>query len=784
MFFVQQLELSLPVVDGIGLTDDEVTSLLKKHKLRLRIDELLYLQQHILKRPPTVAECVLWSIQGSEHCSYKSSKLYLQKLCSEAPHVILGPTEDAGVVAVATDNQGYRYGLVVSHESHNHPSQLVPYEGAATGVGGNVRDVVCMGAEVIAIGNSLRFGAIHRSQTKVIQEGVVAGIAGYANPIGVPTIAGDVYYHPQYNNNCLVTVVTLGIVREDELIHSYVPAGMDEGVFILVGKATDGSGFAGASFASQTLQDNTQNRSAIQEPNAFLKNHLLKANYALFAQLKKMNCLHQVGFKDLGAGGIACASIEMAAASGLGAYINLDKVPTLSADLPPEVLLCSETQERFLWVVPKKLTPLVLDHYNKIFELGEMCLGAKAQVIGAPTADGWYTVTYRQAQLVHIPAKEFSAQLVYQRPSHHESKTRAEPKLPSPQDYNQLFLNLLAHEHIASRAPIFEQYDKQVQGRTILAAGEADAGVLQPFNDESYPAEIRNTGIALSLDQCPGYNLIDPYWGAVNAVVESARNVVAVGATPLAITDCLCFGNPEKAEHFWSFTEAIRGLIDACKAIGLKNEPHYSLPIIAGNVSFYNESTASVIPPSPMISCIGGLVDVSKALTFSLKQTDSLLLLVGERFNECGGGVYYAFHGELGAYCPKPNLEQIGNELRAVQEVIEKELILAAHDIADGGIAIALAEMSFKNEIGVKVEIPGTLLPSQQLFSESGGFVLEANQDSLAAIERCFATYAIPLFVIGRTQSKPQLEIASIINLPIAQAKKHWQNGLRNKLCY
>lgn len=781
---MHQLELATPViVDCTGLTDDEIASLLKEHQLRLTIDELLFLQQHLLKRPPTLAECVLWSIQGSEHCSYKSSKIHLQKMKSEAPHVILGPTEDAGIIAVATDNQGYRYGLVVSHESHNHPSQLVPYEGAATGVGGNIRDVVCMGAEVIAIGNGLRFGAIDRPQTKVIQEGVVAGIAGYANPIGVPTIAGDVYYHPHYNDNCLVTIVTLGIVRERELIHSFVPQSIEQPVFILVGKATDSSGFAGASFASQTLHDTTQNRSAIQEPNAFLKNHLLKANYALFAQLKEMNCFNEVGFKDLGAGGIACASIEMAVAGGWGAHIDLDKVPTASKNLPAEVILCSETQERFLWVVPQKLKHLILEHYNKTYELGEICLEAQAKVIGAATVDGLYTVTYRNKPIVQVAAKEFTTAQVFVRPQQKPVNQFKEPQIETPADYNQLLLTLLAHEHIASRAPVFEQYDKQVQGRTIFAAGEADAGVLQPFNDESYPEEIRHTGIALSLDQSPGYNLIDPYWGAVNAVVESVRNVVAVGATPLAITDCLCFGNPEKPEHFWSFTEAVRGIIDACQAIGLKDENHYSLPIISGNVSFYNESAACVIPPSPMISCIGILKDINTAITMHIKQPDSLLLLVGERRDECGGGVYYALHDHLGAHCPKPNLKQIGNELRAVQEVIEQGLILAAHDISDGGLAIALAEMSFKNSIGVNVTLSGTLSAAQQLFSESGGFVLEAKQSSLSAIEHCFARYDIPLLFLGRTQSKPQLEIGSIINIPIALAKEHWQNGLRNKLC-
>ena len=271
------------------MSADEIARLLQKYKLSLTVDEALTIQNEFLKRPPTLAECVLWSIQGSEHCSYKSSRVHLKQFNTDGPHVILGAKEDAGMVAVAQDKQGHRYGVIISHESHNHPSQIVPYEGAATGVGGNVRDVCCMGGEVIAIADSLRFGDINRSHTHWIQEGVVSGIAGYGNPLGIPNIAGDVYYDAAYNENCLVTVVTLGIVREDHIIHSYAPENADDYVFILVGKPTDNSGFGGASFASTTLEEDSKerNKGAVQEPNAFLQRHILKANYALFKYLER-----------------------------------------------------------------------------------------------------------------------------------------------------------------------------------------------------------------------------------------------------------------------------------------------------------------------------------------------------------------------------------------------------------------------------------------------------------------------------------------------------------------
>src|SRR5436190_9347666 len=291
--------------DFSSLSPDSIQEILKKYALSLTVEEALTIQNALLKRPPTLAELVLWSIQGSEHCSYKSTRKFLKQFNTEGPHVLLGAKEDAGIVAVATDNQGLRYGVVISHESHNHPSQIVPYEGAATGVGGNVRDVCCMGAEVIAVADSLRFGDINRAKTHWIHQGVVGGIGGYGNPLGVPNLAGDLYYDSAYNENCLVTVVTLGIVREDHIIHSYAPANADDYVFILVGKPTDNSGFGGASFASSTLEKDSQerNKGAVQEPNAFLQRHVLKANYALFKLLRESNLIDKVGFKDLGAGG-------------------------------------------------------------------------------------------------------------------------------------------------------------------------------------------------------------------------------------------------------------------------------------------------------------------------------------------------------------------------------------------------------------------------------------------------------------------------------------------------
>ncbi|CDZ77874.1 Phosphoribosylformylglycinamidine synthase 2 [Legionella massiliensis] len=770
--------------DFSQLSSDEIADLLKRFNLRLTVDEALTIQNSLLKRPPTYAECVLWSIQGSEHCSYKSSRKHLNQFNTSAPHVILGPKEDAGIVAVAKDKQNRRYGIVVSHESHNHPSQLVPFEGAATGVGGNVRDVCCMGAEVIAVADSLRFGDINRAKTTWIQQGVVQGIAGYANPLGIPNLAGDTYFDEAYNENCLVTVVTLGVVREDHIIHSYAPENAKDYRFILVGKPTDNSGFGGAAFASATLSEEEQekNKGAVQEPNAFLQRHILKANYAMFEWLREQNLIDRVGFKDLGAGGIACASVELAEASGYGAEIDLDLVPTSMKNLLPAVVLCSETQERFMWVVPEHLVDKFLAHYNERFALPEICDGAQATLIGQLRYDGLYVVHAQGKEIVSAKAKDITQGILYDRPYSAKSQTHKEPAPITIQDYNKVLLALLAHENIASRAPIYECYDKQVQGRSAVEPGWADAGVLTPFNEDKYPEEIRHTAVALSVDHNPRYNKIDAYWGAVNAVIESVRNIIAVGAWPLSLTDCLCFGNPENPEQMGEFVDSVRGIVDACKAVKMFDNREVSLPIISGNVSLYNESAQGAIPPSPIVSCLGASNDIAKILTYDLKQSNSILVHVGETKDECGGSVYYQLHNQLGSQLPKPNLAKFADEIAAVHQAIQTGLVLAAHDISEGGIAVALAEMSFKNKIGVKLSIPGELPTDRKLFSESGGFILEVSAQNLAELEQLLRGYSVSFETIGETTEEPILLMNSVINLPISTASTAWEKGLVERL--
>ena len=770
-------------IDFSKIDTEQIQKKLTELNIPLTVKETLKIQNEMLGRAPSLAELVLFSIQGSEHCSYKSSRKHLKKFTTEGPDVVLGAKEDAGVVSITEDNDGHRWCIVMSHESHNHPSQIVPYEGAATGVGGNVRDVMCMGAEVIACTDSLRFGEIKKNKTKWIHDGVVAGIAGYGNPLGIPNIGGDLYYHEGYNENCLVTLVTLGIVREDHIIHSYAPKDANNYDLILIGKPTDNSGFGGASFASLELEEEKKgrNKGAVQEPNAFLERHLLKSTYALFDILKKENLINKVGFKDLGAGGVACASVELAETSGYGAEIWMEKIHIGIKGLHPSVYLCSETQERFMWVCPPEITPMIIDHYNNVFDLPKVSSGAQASVIGKITENGMYVVHNGSEKIVDAPASEVTKGFLYDRPYNKIKRDYREPKIVKPDNYNDILIKILSHENVCSRKPIYEKYDKQVQGRTYTETGLADAGVMAPFNSSQYPKEIRKTGIALSTDHNPRYGLIDPYWSGVNAVVEAMRNVASVGATPHAITDCLCYGNPEKPQQMWEFVEGVRGINDACKTITLKHSPESPTPIIAGNVSFYNESKNKSIPPSPIVSCLGKIKNVKKTTTMSFKNENSSIIMIGKRKNELGGSIYYSLQNELGKELPKPSLVEVKNQIYGITDCIENDLIVSCHDISEGGIATALCEMTFENFIGCTIKIESKMSNEKILFTETGGFILEAKKDQVESIKSIFNQYNLDIYIIGSTGGK-EIKINDVINVSIANAKKSWENGLRNKL--
>ncbi|HEV7180178.1 MAG TPA: AIR synthase related protein, partial [Candidatus Baltobacteraceae bacterium] len=476
-----------------GRTDDDLRAAAAKAGVALRPDELRAIAQ-TLGRDPSVVELAAFDAQWSEHCSYKSSRHLLKKLPTTGAAVVLGPAEDSGILHLGEHN-GERYGIVIAHESHNHPSQVVPFEGAATGIGGIVRDVVCMGAEVIAVADPLRFGrAEPGSHQRYVAQGVVDGISAYGNAIGVPNIAGDVYFDERFDDNCLVNVVALGIVREADIIHSYAPANADGWDLILVGKATDASGFGGASFSSVTLdaQDEESNKGAVQVPDPFLKNVLMRASYRVFGLLREKNAT--VGFKDLGAGGIMGCSAEICSAGGYGATIDLDAVNVAIQGLPSEVIAIGETQERLIWAVPPALTAEVLGVYNDEFTLPQIAHNARAVKIGTVRADKRYVLRHNGETVMDVDIDFLTGSIRDELPY---------DELPAPPvpdgrplvtgvQLDEMLERVLAHADVCSREPLYRRYDGVVRGQTLIPRGDGDAGVLAPVHGSTL-------GMALSV---------------------------------------------------------------------------------------------------------------------------------------------------------------------------------------------------------------------------------------------------------------------------------------------
>lgn len=803
------------------LTDEEIEKILKENKIGLTVSEARKTEE-ILGRPPTLTEAVIFGIQCSEHCSYRSSKKYLKSLPVKAPNVMLGVGEDAGIVEIAEEN-GEKYGLIMAHESHNHPSQIVPFEGAATGVGGIVRDVVCMGGKVIATMDPLRFGDIKNNTSRRIAGGVVAGIAGYGNPIGVPNLGGDMYFDESFNDNCLVNVVAFGLVKSSELIHSFVPdEAADLGYdIIIVGKPTDNSGMGGASFASIELdeKDKEANKGAVQQPNPFLKRHLLVSTYDLFRIIKEKGYMNKVSFKDMGAGGNVCSTIEQVAKAGYGADVYLDKIHVGMENLHPSVIACSETQERFAWICHPDLTQMILDHYNTTWDLPMVAENAGARHVGK-VKKGNYTIWFNNEKEADAPAKDLTEGLQYDRLVEAPKRTFSEPVIKEKSDYSDDLIALLESENIASRKPVFEKYDKQVRGDTVVESGEADATILAPLLGEDVSEKLKKTGIALSTDGNPRYGKISPYLQGMNAVIESMRNVAAVGAYPIALTDCLNYGNPEKPQQMWEFVEGVRGVKEACEGVPLKIAPDYATPIISGNVSLYNESKGKPIAPSAIIACAGKIEDYEKAPTMQLKNAGNLLYLLGARKDELGGSEYYRLSGELGANVPKPDLAQVKTQIYSMVDAVEAGVVESAHDISEGGIAVALAEMCFggraDGELGAEVDLDGTescidiisstgmagmaattgmavetakenLKNYQKLFTETGGFLLEIKPENCIKFEEiCGKNGVKEIFKVGEVKENSTILIKNgpdiIVNLSLEKAKNAWWNGLRSKM--
>ncbi len=767
-------------IDIKGMPDKGLSEFLRKNAISLSVFEARKVVE-LIGRNPTLTELYIFNTQWSEHSSYKSSRSVLKALLpTQAPNVILGPVEDSGIVELGYIN-GERYGIVVSHESHNHPSQVVPYEGAATGVGGIIRDVLCMGAKIIAIADPLRFGnpfGKNKNKVRYITNEVINGIAGYGDAVGIPNICGDIYFNDSFDENCLVNVVCLGIVKEKDIIHSYAPKNAEGYDIIIVGKATDNSGFGGAAFASLILdeKDRESNRGAVQVPDPFLKNVIIRASYAVFEEAREKGI--ELGFKDMGAGGIMCSTSELCSDADFGADIDLSKVNVSMNNLPPYIIACSETQERFTWICPPEFTRVLLKIYNEDFELPNISLGAGAFVIGKVTKQQDYVLRHEGKVVCNVPIKVVTQGIKYERSKKAPKRNFKEPNLKEPGDYNKALLSVLKHPNVASKAKAYRHYDTSVMVNAVIETGYADAGVMKCVDNSSF-------AVALKADCNPRFCNIDPYWGAVNAVAESMRNVAAVGAVPSALTDCLNYGNPEKPEAFYDFYEGVRGIADAAKNLFYKGTKR-AVPVISGNVSFYNESASGrAIDPSPIVACIGILKDYSKAITMKLKKENSTLFLIGDRKDELGGSVYYDVNNELGAVVPIIDFEKERNIIYVIIDAINAGLLLSCHDISDGGLATTISEMVLggdaDGEVGAEINLGFTNLRADKaLFSETSGFVFEVEDEKIEKLKTLFKFYKINMVELGKTKGKNLIITKNnkkIIDLPISKLKEAWTTG-------
>jgi len=678
----------------------------------------------LLGREPNLTELGMFSVMWSEHCSYKSSRTFLKKLPTEGLHVIQGPGENAGAVDI-----GDGLAAVFKMESHNHPSFIEPYQGAATGVGGILRDIFTMGARPIALLDSLRFGPLDRPKNRYLFSGVVAGIAGYGNCIGVPTVGGEVYFNEIYNHNPLVNVFCLGIARKDRIFRGRA-SGVGNPV-LYIGAKTGRDGIHGATMASDSFDEGSESmRPTVQVGDPFTEKLLLEACLELMEQ----DLL--VGIQDMGAAGLTSSSCEMASRAGTGIELELAIVPRREPGMTPYEVLLSESQERMLLVAKSGREGAVLDICKK--------WDVDAAVIGRVTNDGFLRVKEKGVVVAEVPARALTDDApTYERPADAPAYQDALQSLPlelipEPKDCNAVLEALLTSPTIAHKGWVFEQYDHMVQTNTVIRPG-SDAAVLR----------IKGTdkALAVTADCNSLYCVLNPYTGAASAVAEAARNLVCAGARPLALTDCLNFGNPERPDIMWQFILAVEGIADACKAL--------QIPVVSGNVSFYNETRGLSIYPTPIIGMVGLLDHVEQAVSQGFKAEGDAILLLGETGEDLGGTEYLrAVHHREQGTPPVLNLEREAALQRVVLQAVEQGLVRSAHDCAEGGLAVALAEscLSATNgALGAEIVLDRQgLRRDSLLFGESQSRIIlsvkPANREKIEALAR---QEGVPCSVLG-----------------------------------
>ena len=733
-----QPTLTTALVASHGLTPEEYQKILK-----------------ILGREPTYTELGVFSVMWSEHCSYKSSRHYLKLLPTEGPRVLQGPGENAGVVDIGA-------GLAVAFkmESHNHPSFIEPYQGAATGIGGILRDIFTMGARPIASLNSLRFGSIDHPRTPYLLSGVVAGIGGYGNCVGVPTVGGEVYFDECYNGNILVNAFTLGIMKKKRIF-----TGIAKGVgnpVIYVGSKTGRDGIHGATMASESFsEEKEQRRPTVQVGDPFTEKLLVEA----CLELMEKDCI--VGIQDMGAAGLTSSSSEMAGRGGSGIELDLSRVPLRESGMTPYEILLSESQERMLLVATKGTE----DEVKRIFDKWDL----DAVVIGQVTEDHQFRAHFDGAEVVRVPITALTKEApVYQRPATRPSNIDEFQQLDlsavqEPEDLAATLKLLLGSPNIALKEWVYRQYDHFVRSNTVIAPG-ADAAVIRVKGTQK--------GLALTVDGNSRYCFLDPYVGGVLTVAEAARNLACVGARPLGLTDCLNFGSPENPEVMWQFAEVIRGMRDACMAL--------KVPVVSGNVSFYNETDSKPIYPTPTVGMVGLLAKLKRVVTPWFKFPGDIVVLLGRTREELGGSEYLKLiHGLVKGTPPWIDLKLEEAVQNCCLEAIDRGILRSAHDISDGGLAVSLAECCIggpDRPLGVRIETHEMIRGDALLFSESPSrIVVSLEEKNLAQLQELAAELRVPMHVIG-TVGGARFVIQPLLQLPVEELRSIWAHGLTARL--
>lgn len=732
-------EISLELIKQHGLTEEEYQKILD-----------------ILGRKPSYVELGIFSVMWSEHCSYKSSRLHLKKLPTEGPQVIQGPGENAGVVDI-----GDGHALVFKMESHNHPSFIEPYQGAATGVGGILRDVFTMGARPVANLNSLRFGDPKHEKTARLLTGVVAGIAGYGNCVGVPTVGGEVFFDESYNGNILVNAMTVGLVKTDKIFK-----GLAEGVgnpVMYVGSKTGRDGIHGATMASAEFdEDSEEKRPTVQVGDPFIEKLLIEAC------LEVMQEDVLVGIQDMGAAGLTSSSFEMACRSGSGIRMDLEKVPTREEGITPYEMMLSESQERMLLVAKKGCENRVIEIFQK-WDLD-------AAVVGEVTDDGHMSLYFHGEQVGRLPIDPLvEAAPLYDRPSQkpefreklwQDTEDKLLLNCVEPKDYLGTLRQLLTSANLSSKKWVYRQYDHMVGTNTVVKPG-SDAAVLR--------VKGLKQGFAATADCNSRLCYLDPEEGAKQAVAEGARNLVCSGAKPLATTDCLNFGNPEKPEVMWDFKEALKGMGEACLAL--------DVPIIGGNVSFYNETLGSSIFPTPTVGLVGVLEDANHSLDIAFKKSGDLIFLLGEHRAQLGGSEYLkqVFKKTTG----RPAAIDLKQE-KALQNLVldlhAKALLASAHDISEGGLAINLCESAFAANLGCEIHFDSKLRPDILLFGEAPSqIVVTVAADKIDEFQSLVKKTSVDFLQIGFVKDTT-IKIGPWIEDDLQGLKEIWTRGLEQEV--